>query len=88
MTDSSNDINAKINEYHLMIEEVLGGMDMMLAQLNKRISLIENTLKTPKIEALEVPNHEVDLLREEMKQLKGEMMDGFNLAFKKIHERK
>ena len=37
MTNDRDDINAKIDEYHLMIEEVLGGMDMMISRLESRV---------------------------------------------------
>ena len=76
---------AQVDEYHLMIEEVLGGMDIMLSNMNKRISIIEN-----KIDSVidDLPSSsEVHELNVKICDVKAELSSGLNLAFQKINEK-
>ena len=36
-----SELDKKMNEYHLMIEEVLGGMDLLLSRLEQRVNALE-----------------------------------------------
>jgi len=72
----------QIDEYHLMIEEVLGGMDIMLSYIDKRISALENRVDR----ALE-NGSKLNLLRKDMTEMKSELLSGLDLAFRKINEK-
>jgi len=76
---------AQVDEYHLMIEEVLGGMDIMLSTMDKRISIIES-----KIDSIidDLPcSSEVHELNVKICEVKNELSSGLNLAFQKINEK-
>ncbi|MFA3791308.1 hypothetical protein AB6T38_09330 [Aliiglaciecola sp. SL4] len=76
---------AQIDEYHLMIEEVLGGMDIMLSGINKRVSILENKIDT----IIDNVNNasKVAELQVQVAQIKDELSSGLNLAFRKINEK-
>ena len=76
---------AQIDEYHLMIEEVLGGMDIMLSGINKRVSILEK-----KIDSIIDNVHstsDVSVLQVQVAQMKDEFSSGLSLAFRKINEK-
>ena len=87
MTNDRDDINAKIDEYHLMIEEVLGGMDMMISRLESRVASLEkdSCIKTQEGRCLDTNRFET--LTEDLAKIKLELTEGFNLAFRKIAEK-
>ena len=86
MDDVETDINAKIDEYHLMVEEVLGGMDIMISRLDERLHVVEDTLNThDKNKSNNKPN-DFTVLRDDINKLKIEVKEGLNLAFRKINE--
>lgn len=80
------ELSEKLDHYHLMIEEVLGGMDLMLTSMDKRISRIEKHMGIKTQDGLNKNGNEIKKLREEVAQLKEEMDAGLNLAFRKINE--
>ena len=81
MTTSKNDLDAKFDEYHLMIEDVLGGMDMMVTRLEIRISALEDIL------GISSESNHIDSLHEKIHRLRVEVTEGLNLAFRKIGEK-
>jgi len=82
MANDQKDLNAKVEEYHLMVEEVLGGMDIMMTQMDERINHLEKAIEILQLDKLDNHNNS---LREDIKQLKREMTEGLNLAFRKIN---
>jgi hypothetical protein len=87
MTNDRDDINAKIDEYHLMIEEVLGGMDMMISRLESRVASLEKDLCKKTKESRCLDTNQFETLTEDLAKLKLEITEGFNLAFRKIAEK-
>ena len=75
---------AQIDEYHLMIEEVLGGMDIMLSSINTRVSVIETKIDLI-IDTLDTPSGIAEL-HLQVSQMKEELSSGLSLAFRKINE--
>jgi len=72
----------QIDEYHLMIEEVLGGMDIMLSHIDKRISALED-----RVDRAFENDSKINLLRKDMTEMKSELLSGLDLAFRKINEK-
>jgi hypothetical protein len=85
MSTNEKDLNAKIDEYHLMIEEVLGGMDIMVTQLKDRVKALEAKQKKEEQQPDAIFN--IDSFRSELKDLKTEITEGLALAFRKINEK-
>jgi len=86
MKASKDDIHAKINEYHVMIEEVLGGMDMMISRLESRVQCLEEILGIDNEDDNNNGENRIEFLSNELKCLKLEITEGLNLAFRKISE--
>ena len=86
MTANKEDIHAKIDEYHLMVEEVLGGMDMMVSRLESRVQFLEEILGINEDKQKNEDNR-IELLSNELKAFKSEVTEGLNLAFRKISEK-
>lgn len=86
MDDVETDINAKIDEYHLMVEEVLGGMDIMISRLDQRLHAVEDTLNIHDKNKLNEKPNDFTVLRDDLNKLKIEVTEGLNLAFRKINE--
>lgn len=84
MDNNESDLNAKIDEYHLMVEEVLGGMDMMISRLSERLQVLETKLESssdgPKDDGFTSVKDEINTLR-------NEVTEGLKLAFIKISEK-
>jgi hypothetical protein len=78
---------AEIKEYQLMVEEVLGGMDIMISQLDKRVSAIEKLIDIIAQKNLKDPNSQINSLKGEFSVMKEEFTAGLNLAFKLISEK-
>lgn len=85
MSTNEKDLNAKIDEYHLMIEEVLGGMDIMVTELKDRVKALEATQKKEEQQLDVIVT--IDSFRDELKDLKTEITEGLALAFRKINEK-
>ena len=83
----SNEINDKIDEYHLMIEEVLGGMDIMISRLDARITSLENAIESIPSNSSMLADNELTQLRKDVNLLKDEVKEGFKLAFRQINEK-
>ncbi|ABM04400.1 hypothetical protein Ping_2689 [Psychromonas ingrahamii 37] len=75
----------QIDEYHLMIEEVLGGMDIMLSGMNKRVSILEKKIDSIIDKASNTS--EIKDLHAQVYEMKEELSSGLNLAFRKINEK-
>jgi len=73
----------QIDEYHLMIEEVLGGMDIMVSNIEKRVSTLED-----RIDIALKDSSEIHSLRKDMTKMKSELTSGFELVFRKMNENK
>ena len=87
MTSSNDDIHKKIKEYHIMVEEVLGGMDMLVSRLESRVQVLEDTLGIKSKDKRKNRSNRIDSLSNELKDLKSEVTEGLNLAFRKISEK-
>jgi hypothetical protein len=84
MSSSESDLHAKIDEYHLMIEEVLGGMDIMMTKMERRLNKLEKVIE---IQTTKEPENSLQFLQDDINKLKTEITEGFNLAFRKINEK-
>ena len=78
-------IKAQIDEYHLMIEEVLGGVDLMLSRIDKRVFTLE--AKVDRILDNNLVSSEVNSLRKDMAEMESDLLNGLELAFRKINEK-
>lgn len=87
MAENKKDINVKIDEYHLMVEEVLGGMDMMVSNLETRVLSIEQALGIDGDREHGIKAKRLESFNKELKKLKSEVTEGFKLAFRKIAEK-
>lgn len=79
----SEDIKKEFTEYQLMVEEVLGGMDIILSKLERRITSLEqrcteNPQATNEFKLIE--------LQRQLDDLNEKLTCGFELAFAKINE--
>jgi len=77
---NTDNINAKVEEHHLMVEEVLGGMDIMISQLERRITNIERTLGIKTVDS----KNQINILQERIESINKEHGEGFDLGFNKI----
>jgi len=70
-----------------MIEEVLGGMDMMVSRLESRVKCLEERLGIYIEDEQRKKDNRIELLSNELNKLKSEVTEGLNLAFRKISEK-
>ena len=75
------ELDKKMNEYHLVIEEVLGGMDLALSRLDQRVNMLEKD-KTSIVEENSKLNQDILVLQNEVSTLKENLMHGLNLALR------
>lgn len=80
----NDDLKKEFTEYQIMVEEVLGGMDVMLSKLERRITLLEQMLT----ETSQASNeHKFIEFRRQLDHLDDKLTCGLELAFAKINEK-
>ncbi len=71
MTSSSKELKHQLNDFQLTVEEILGGMDLAIKNLERRVSALEQTPQC----------HNLSL---EIQKLERKVDAGFDLTFRKL----
>ncbi|WP_430755253.1 hypothetical protein [Magnetovirga frankeli] len=79
-------INAKIDEHHLLMEEIIGGMDIMLTRMDQRLTRIEEVLGMSDQKEAHSLTAAMEDMRTQLHNLKNAMDQGFELAFRQINK--
>ena len=79
----SDELLTRMNEYQLMVEEVLGGMDMMLSRLESRVVALEEKSGITS-GACGTSNADINQVRAEMQKLRLDTQRGFDFVLRKI----
>ena len=85
--NGKDSIREKVDEYHLMIEEVLGGMDMMITKLDSRVKRLEEATGISGLQPTENIANQIKSLRTEISGIKSELKAGLDLAFRQITQK-
>ena len=69
---------SRLNEYQLMVEEILGGMDMMISRLEHRVEALERSAGIV-TNSDNTNQNDVHQIKQEMQQLRLDMQRGFSV---------
>lgn len=69
---------SRLNEYQLMVEEILGGMDMLISRLEHRVEALERSAGIV-TNSDNTNQNDVHQIKQEMQQLRLDMQRGFSV---------
>ena len=72
------EILSRLNEYQLMVEEILGGMDMMISRLEHRVEALERSAGNS-TNSSNTKQNDVHQIKQDMQQLRLDMQRGFSV---------